>query len=61
MDYKLSLTAFDIASQGGYKKQIEKPSNLVSILDYRLMDDEKYGLGYIGPAINESLWITPYN
>jgi hypothetical protein len=55
-DYKLTLTAIDIAKQTG--NEIKTPSSLAGVLDTRLGIS---GLGYIGLPIHTELWWTPGN
>jgi RHS repeat-associated protein len=56
MDYKLSLTGIDIASQVGRGQEIQTPGALAAVLLYRLGIN---GLGYIGGPIDPGLWRSP--
>ena len=57
IDYELSLTGIDIASQVGPGKEIATPGALAAILLDRLRET---GPGYIGPPLIHSLWNSPY-
>jgi hypothetical protein len=58
MDYELSLTGIDIASQVGKGKAILTPGDLTEVLLYRLGEN---GPGYIGSPIDPRWWInSPY-
>jgi hypothetical protein len=56
MDYELSITGIDIASQVGKGKEIQSPSDLAAVLLYRLGGN---GPGYIGAPINPGAWRSP--
>ena len=56
MDYELSATAIDLASEGG--KTIANPSDLASVLINALGPNG--GPNYSGPQASPNWWLTPY-
>jgi RHS repeat-associated protein len=57
MDYELSLTGIDIASQVGKEKEITTPAELAAVLVYRLGEN---GPGYLGDPVSPKWWRSPY-
>ena len=56
VDYQLSVTGIDIASQIGPGKDIETPGALVPVLEDRLGFE---GQGYVGPPVWVGPWLSP--